>query len=120
MGYVFVEAELGDIKKQVIKRVKLLADTGAGFMVVPPAMAHEIGIEHVTKIEVTLADKRKSTVDLGFAYVKISEREAIVHTLIMETPEPLLGTFTMQILGLMIDPVTEEVKPTRSFAIGLL
>ncbi|MCP8315659.1 MAG: aspartyl protease family protein, partial [archaeon] len=53
MGYVFVEAEIGDIKKQVIKKVKLLADTGAGFMVIPPAMAHEIGIEPITKIEVT-------------------------------------------------------------------
>ncbi|MEM4310930.1 MAG: aspartyl protease family protein [Nitrososphaerales archaeon] len=120
MGYIFVEAELGNVRKKVVKKVRLLADTGAGFMVIPPSMAREIGVEPITKIEVMLADKRKSMVDLGFAYVKIKEREAIVQVIIMESPEPLLGTFTMQVLGLTVDPITEEVKPTRSFALGLL
>ena len=120
MGHVFVEAELGDVRKRAIKKLKLLADTGASFMVIPPTVAQEIGIESVTKIDITLADNRKGTADLGFAYVKISGREAIVQALIMDSPEPLLGTFTMQILGLTVDPVREEVKPTRSFAVGLL
>ena len=120
MGYVFVEAEIGDVRRRTLKKVRLLVDTGSAFMVIPPSMASELGIEPATKIEATLADKRKKPADLGFAYIKVKDREAIAHALIMETPEPIIGTFTLQLLGLAVDPVTQEVKPTRSFAIGLL
>ncbi len=120
MGYTFVVAEVSDLRRRLVKRVRFLVDTGAGFMVIPPRLAAELGIEPLTKMEVTLADGRKKLVDLGFAYIRILDREAVVHAIIMETPEPIVGTFTMQILGLTVDPVSEEVKPTRSFAIGLL
>ncbi|MCS7133633.1 MAG: aspartyl protease family protein [Candidatus Caldarchaeum sp.] len=120
MGYVFVDAEVGDVKRQFVKKVRLLVDTGAGFMVLPPKMAEELGIEPVSKIDVTLADGSKKSVDLGFAYVRVMDREVVAHVLIMECPEPLLGTFTMQLLGLAVDPNTEQIKPSRSFAVGLL
>jgi predicted aspartyl protease len=33
---------------------------------------------------------------------------------IFDVDEPLLGIFTLEALGLAVDPVTGEVKPTRS------
>ena len=102
------------------KKVQATGRYEVSFHGYPTPMASELGIEPATQIEVTSADKRKKPVDLGFAYIKVKDREAIAHVLIMETPEPIIGTFTLQLLGLAVDPVTEEVKPARSFAIGLL
>jgi len=120
MGHTFVEAEVGNLPKTKIKRIRLLADSGASFMTLSPNLSAELGIEPVTKIDVTLADGRKINADLGFAYVKIADRETISQTLIIDSPEPLLGSFTLQMLGLLIDPVKEEVRPSRNFATGLL
>ena len=120
MGYPFVDVELGDIRRNRTKRVRMLADTGAGFMALPKSLSRELHIEPVTKIDATLADGRREKVDLGFAYVKVLDRETVAQALILDTPEPLLGSFTLQLLGLMVDPTREEVKPSRSFGLGLL
>jgi len=56
----------------------------------------------------------------GFAYVKILDREAPVPVIIMDSPAPLIGSFTLQVLGLLVDPVKEEIRASRPFALGLL
>lgn len=100
--------------------IEFLVDTGAGYMVIPPSTASKLGLESFQKTRVTLADKREVEVDFSFAYVRVIDREAPVPVLIMDTPMPLLGAFTLQVLGLEMDPVTEEVRPTRPFAVGLM
>ena len=120
MGYVKVIGIVSDPAKRKSVEVEFLSDTGAGYMVVPPKLAEEIGLQPVEKIKVTLADKREIEATYTFAYVKIMGREAPVPTIIMETPMPLIGSFTLQVLGLLVDLVKEEVRPSRPFALGLL
>ncbi|MEM2962379.1 MAG: aspartyl protease family protein [Candidatus Bathyarchaeia archaeon] len=120
MGYVKVLGVLSDPAKRKSVEVEFLSDTGAGYMVVPPSLAEEIGLLPVEKMKVTLADRREVEALYSFAYVKVLGREAPVPVLIMDTPMPLIGSFTLQVLGLLVDPVKEEVRPSRPFAVGLL
>jgi len=120
MGYTKVKATISNPRKTASREIELLVDTGAGYMVLPPSTSMELGLEGVQKIKVTLADKREVEVDYSFANVKIMDREAPVPVLIMDAPMPLLGAFTLQVLGLEVDPVKEEIKPSRPFSMGLL
>jgi len=120
MGYVKVKGVISDPRKKKTLDVEFLADTGAGYMVIPPSVARELGLEPFQKMRVTLADKREVEVDYSLAYVRVMDREAPVPVLIMDSPLPMLGAFTLQVLGLEVDPVKEEVRPTRPFTVGLM
>jgi predicted aspartyl protease len=42
-------------------------------------------------------------------------RSDLIPIRVFDVEEPLLGVFALEALGLAVDPVTGEVKPTRSF-----
>ena len=115
MGYVHVKALLGDPGRARTREISFLADTGAGYMVLQPNLAKELGLTPVGKTKAVVADKRVVEADVAPVYVKVLDREAIVLAAIMDSPEPLLGAFTLEVLGLAVDPSTGEVKPTRAF-----
>lgn len=115
-----VKARLSDPYKKRTEEIEFLVDTGAAYMVVPPSLAKELELQPVQKTRVTLADKREVDAGYAFAYVNVLGREAPVVVLIFESPVPLLGTFTLQVLGLEVDPTREEVRPSRPFALGLM
>jgi predicted aspartyl protease len=89
-------------------------------MVIPPGIAEELGLKLVKKTRVTLTDKREVDAGYTFAYVSLLGREAPVTALVFDSPMPLLGTFTLQALGLEVDPSKEEVRVSRPFALGLM
>jgi clan AA aspartic protease len=120
MGYVKVQAKVSNPEQTRKKNVEFLVDTGASYMVIPPSLAEELGLQQVTKVDVTLADKRKVDAGYAFAYVNLLGREAPVTVLVFESPIPRLGTFTLQVLGLEVDPAKEEVRPSRPFALGMM
>jgi clan AA aspartic protease len=120
MGYVNVTAKISDPERTRTRELEFLVDTGASYMVIPPRIAEELGLRWVKKTRVTLADKREVDAGYAFAYVSLLGREAPVTALVFDSPMPLLGTFTLQVLGLEVDPTKEEVRPSRPFALGLM
>jgi predicted aspartyl protease len=60
-----------------------------------------------------LADGRKFKAQLVVVYVKALDSESITLAAVAESPEPLLGTSTMEDLGIAIDPTTGEAKKVR-------
>lgn len=120
MGYVKVRAKISDPEQTRTKELEFLVDTEASYMVIPPPIAEELRLKPVKKTRVTLADKRELEVGYAFAYVSLLGREAPVTALVFDAPMPLLGTFTLQVLGLEVDPAKEELRPSRPFALGLM
>jgi clan AA aspartic protease len=120
MGYVKVTAKISDPEQMRTKELEFLVDTRASYMVIPPALAKELGLEVAKKTRVTLADKREVEAGYALAYASLLGREAPVTALVFDSPMPLLGTFTLQVLGLEVDPAKEEVRPSRPFALGLM
>jgi len=115
MGYVYVDATLGDARKSKTKSVRLLADTGAGYLAISKDLAAELGISPQAQMEVTLADGRSLQVDVSLAFIGVAGREGVVPALIMDIIEPVLGTFTLEVLGLSVDPSTRRLKPERPY-----
>jgi clan AA aspartic protease len=117
---VNVRAKISDPEQTRSKELDFLVEIGASYMLIPPRIAEELGLKRVKKTRVTLADKREVEAGYAFAYVSLLGREAPVTALVSDSPVPIFGTFTLQILGLEVDPTKEEVRPSRPFALGLM
>ncbi|MFQ5761787.1 MAG: aspartyl protease family protein [Candidatus Bathyarchaeia archaeon] len=120
MGYTKVKGIVTCPSRTKALELEFLVDTGAGYMVLPPAIAKVLGLESIMKTKAILANKAEVEADYSSAYVKVMDREVPVPVLVIDSPMPLLGAFTLHVLGLEVDPVKEEIKPSRPFALGLL
>lgn len=120
MGYTKVKGIVSNPRRTKALELEFLVDTGAGYMVIPPVIAKDLGLEPIMKAKAILANKNEVEADYSSAYVKVMDREVPVPVLVIDSPMPLLGAFILQVLGLEVDPVKEEIRPTRPFALGLL
>ena len=65
--------------------------------------------------DIILANGRKVRVGLALASVELDGRDTVVQTLVFNVAEPVIGAFTLEALGLAVDPASGGLKPTRSF-----
>jgi len=63
---------------------------------------------------ITLADGKEVEVNLAPIYIELLGRGTHTLAAIIETPEPLLGTSVMEVLGLVVDPKSGENKTKRT------
>lgn len=113
MGFIRTKVYVGAADLKNVREELFLADTGSWYMVLTPKLAEELSLKPVGRVKLTLADKRVVEADVAAVYVKLLEREAILTSVIMDTPEPLLGISTMEALGLELDPTTGDVRATK-------
>ncbi len=113
MGHVFVDAELSWTGTE---ELRLLPDTGANYTVIPKSVAERIGVAISPRpMQVTLADGSSRAMHFGTVLLRIANREAGVTVLIApEGAEAVLGVEALEALGLVVDPVTHTLKPTRA------
>ena len=110
MGYVRVKCLVRNPEDKVSEEVEMLADTGSWYVALPRSVAARLRLRVLGKEKVTLADGREVDVELAPIYVEVLGRGAHALAAIIDTPEPLLGTSIMEVLGLVIDPRSGEIK----------
>ena len=115
MGHIYVEALLGDPRRRRIRAVRLLVDTGATYLSLPPSLAEELGLRVEGEAELTLADGRTVMAGMALAWLEVAGRGSIVQAAVLDVDEPLLGVMALEALGLAVDLVSGELKPTRGF-----
>lgn len=94
---------------QASLQVPALADTGAAYLCLPPAIAAGIGLAELERREVTLADGSRRLVPYaGPVEVRFGSRRCFVGALLMGD-EVLLGAIPMEDLDLVIESLTRTV-----------
>lgn len=119
MGYVRVRGLIGR-RKEVVREVEFLVDTGAFYTVIPPRLAAELGLESQEVASLTLADSRTVEAGITVAYIKLLDREGVVPIAILEAPEPLLGATALEGLGLRVNPATGTLEHSRPYGLAAL
>jgi predicted aspartyl protease len=109
MGLVRVTGELGSATGE-LRRVEFLADTGSLYTLVNPELAEQLGVEFSTTTTLVTANNTRAEVPLGFARLRVMGREEPIIVGAMEVPMPLLGSISMQALGLKVNPVEETIE----------
>ena len=113
MGLTVVTLEVGNPAKP--KRtipVEFLVDSGAIYSVVPAAILRKLGLSPVSVETFTLANGEKIRRKKGIALFRLQEKVGGADVIFGEpTDSTLLGAFTLEALGLALDPMKRELKP---------
>lgn len=113
MGLSVLEMEVGNpASPEVREKVEFLIDSGAIYSVVPTPILERLGIIPLTEQEFRLADGTKIVRKKGTALFKYGDRIGGADVIFGEEGDSvLLGAFTLEALGLSLDPLRRELKP---------
>ena len=113
MGLTVLELEVGNpAAPEATERVEFLIDSGAIYSVVPKAILEGLAIRPLATQEFRLADGSKITRKKGVAVFRYGERVGGADVIFGEEGDStLLGAFTLEALGLSLDPLRRELKP---------
>ena len=112
MGLTFLELEIGNpANPAVTERLDFLIDSGAIYSVVPTPVLERLGIQPLATQEFRLANGTKVQRKKGMAVFKYGDRIGGADVIFGEEGDSiLLGAFTLEALGLSLDPLRRELK----------
>ncbi|MBI4198695.1 MAG: aspartyl protease [Chloroflexi bacterium] len=111
MGLTVIEIEVGNpANPEVTERVEFLVDSGAIYSVVPAPILQRLGIRPLTTQEFRLANGARISRQKGVAVFKYHGRIGGADVIFGEPGDSnLLGAFTLEALGLGLDPLRREL-----------
>jgi clan AA aspartic protease len=112
MGITVLEIEVGNTSQpDITEKVEFLVDSGAIYSVVPSAILDRLGIKPIAEQEFRLANGEKIVRKKGVALFKYDGRVGGADVVFGEPGDStLLGAFTLEALGLSLDPLRRELK----------
>ncbi len=112
MGLTILSIEVGNPARPTRTiAIEFLIDSGAVYSVVPGEILEKLGIKPLTTEEFRLADGTKIARKKGIALFKYNERIGGADVIFGETGDStLLGAFTLESLGLVLDPLRRELR----------
>jgi len=113
MGLTVLPVEVGNpADPDVTEKIELLIDSGAIYSVVPAPVLEKLGIRALAEQEFRLADGSRIVRKKGVALFKYGDRIGGADVIFGEADDSLLlGAFTLEALGLSLDPLRRELKP---------
>ncbi len=113
MGLTVLEVEVGNPGNPLVtEKVEFLIDSGAIYSVVPAAILERLGISPLTEQQFRLADGSKIIRKKGGAVFKYEGKVGFADVIFGEEGDSKpLGAFTLEALGLSLDPLRRELKP---------
>ena len=122
MGLTVLEVEVGNpANPETTEKIEFLIDSGAIYSVVPAPVLERLGIRPLTTQEFRLANGSKIARKKGVAVFRYVERVGGADVIFGEEGDSrLLGSFTLEALGLSLDPLRRELKPLTMLLARLL
>lgn len=112
MGTFSVLLQVGGLESGQFVEVEALVDTGASHTLLPRDLLTQIGTQAIESVSFEPTDERVVEYEVGEARIRLDGRER--STLVVFGPEgatPLLGSTTLQLFNLAVDPVREQLMP---------
>lgn len=108
-------AQQGQIPPEQVRAVEVkgLVDTGAVMLVIPKAIADQLGVPEVRRATVRYADNRTAERPVvGPIQVTVCNRTEIFSAIVEEeVTEPLIGQVVLELLDLVINPQARTLAP---------
>ncbi len=115
MGLTYARIQIENIFEATSSQeLELLVDTGALYSLVPASMLKRIGVKPKARMEFELADGSTVEREVGQATFRYDGRDAISPVIFgAESDSAILGVVTLEAMGLEVDPVRKQIRPTR-------
>ena len=113
MGLTILEIEVGNPSNpEATEKVEFLIDSGAIYSVVPTPILEKLAIKPLTEEKFRLANGETIVRKKGIALFKYGDKIGGADVIFgEENDSTLLGAFTLEALGLILDPLKRELKP---------
>ncbi len=113
MGLTVLQIEVGNpANPDVRETLEFLIDSGAIYSIVPAPVLDRLGIKPLTRQEFRLANGARIVRRKGGAVFKYGDRIGVADVVFGEEGDSnLLGAFTLEALGLALDPLRRELQP---------
>jgi clan AA aspartic protease len=113
MGLTTIKMEVANpAKPKKTITLEFLVDSGVIYSVVPEKILKKLGIKPVSKEIFTLANSEQIKRKKGVALFKFQGKIGGADVIFGEKNDSiLLGAFTLEALGLALDPLKRELKP---------
>jgi clan AA aspartic protease len=117
MGLNVLEISIANpAKPKDLRTIEFLIDSGAIYSVIPAPILKKLGIKPTGEQTFHLADGSKITRKKGVAFFKYQDQTGGADVIFGEKGDhTLLGVFTLEALGLTLDPLKRELKPLPMF-----
>jgi len=104
----------------VTEKLEFLIDSGMIYSVIPTPILERLGIKPLAEQEFRLADKSKVVRKKGGALFEFGDQIGVADVIFGEAGDSvLLGAFTLEALGLALDPLKRELRPLPMILAGL-
>ncbi len=116
MGHIYTDSVIEG--SAGAKKVRLFVDTGSTFTLLSGVLAEELGVMQLPgqRQTIELADGSLKQYPVAIGNIEVMGRKSVGERfLIADVSEPVLGVLTLEALGLAVDPLTGEVKPSRGW-----
>ena len=97
--------------------IELLVDTGATLLVVPAALAGQLGLVARRSQAVVIAGGQRATWPVAEVRLAIGDREVTTPCFVAPNGPALLGAVALESLFLAVDPVAKRLVPVEGFAL---
>ena len=115
-----VDGRVPGLRDHEEETIDLLVDSGAIYSVVPTSLLDGLGIKPLSEQEFRLADGSKLVRQKGIALFKYGNRIGGADVIFGEDGDSdLLGAFTLEALGLSLDPLRRELRELPMILGGL-
>lgn len=113
MGLTYIRASVANpARPRRAARLKFLVDSGALYSVVPGSVLARLGIKRGRSKSFILADGTEVKRSLGQALFRVNGDEGASPVIFGEAGDSiLLGSVSLEALGLMLDPLRRELRP---------
>ena len=113
MGLTYIDLDIANpAKPKQTARIEFLIDTGAYYSVIPTRVLRKLGIKSHSERTFTLADGSKITRRIGDVQFRLNGRRGASPVIFGQKADcTLLGSVSLEALGLMIDPLKRELRP---------
>ena len=120
MGYFSVQVSVGHPRGYGgdMRPVAAVVDTGASDSMFPASLFEELHIEPEGTYPCQYANGETDTRAYGVAAIQIGERTNICPVIFGPDNQFLLGSTTLEIFKLAVDPVGQELAPALRFGWG--
>ncbi|MBI5325016.1 MAG: aspartyl protease family protein [Ignavibacteriae bacterium] len=119
MGLIFIEATATNKNKQ--KDINMLVDSGASYSLLRNTVWQDLGLNPLREMEFVLGNGTRINRKVSECFLKLESINSEGHSPVIlgekGDDENLLGAVTLQIFGLVLDPLNRIIKPMRAMLV---
>jgi clan AA aspartic protease len=114
MGITYIDGDVQGPGKKTV-HVRFLVYSGAAYTLLPEKVWKELKLKPMRKMNFSLADGTQIARQISECRIKLPQGEGHTTVILGESgDQPLLGVYTLEGFGLVLNPFSRELQPMRA------